>query len=127
MGADRGHVERTAEPRGCRYRRSALCHGRLGQQGALVKTLEIYDPVSNSWDTGATIPKAYGASTGVNLNGKFYVIGGCVAECGTTSVQVYDPETETWSVAANYPEPTSWSACGAISGLIYCAGGNNTP
>ncbi len=46
-----------------------------------VRALEIYDPVLDTWTPGAQIPKAYGASTGVNLNGKFYVIGGCDDDC----------------------------------------------
>ncbi len=70
------------------------------------------------------MPIAYAGAAGVNLNGKFYVIGGCnVLTCGFSDVQVYDPASNTWSTAASYPEPISWQACGVIDGLIYCAGG----
>ena len=88
--------------------------------------LDIYDPVTKAWSTGATMPDAYFSSAVAVLNGKMYVIGGCrYGSCNTTDVQVYDPSSNTWSFAADYPQPVSWEGCGAIGGEIYCAGGTS--
>jgi N-acetylneuraminic acid mutarotase len=87
--------------------------------------LEIYDPATGLWSTGAPIPQASYGPTAAVLDGKMYVVGGCVEDgvCTSTDVQVYDPATNTWSQAAHYPLEISFLACGAIDGKLYCAGG----
>ncbi|WP_241825599.1 carboxypeptidase regulatory-like domain-containing protein [Micromonospora sp. CB01531] len=87
---------------------------------------EVYDPATNVWTTAATNPNPLAGSAVAVLDGRMYVVGGCVLmECGTTDVMVYDPATDSWSHAADYPEPISWESCGAISGALYCAGGES--
>src|SRR5262249_9615808 len=86
-------------------------------------SLEIYDPESDSWSSGAPAPQGVAAATAVTLDGLMYVIGGFDFSCGFTSVQVYDPNADSWTSGPDYPEPISWEACGAIEGQIYCAGG----
>jgi hypothetical protein len=86
--------------------------------------LEIYDPESNSWTTGAPNPKPFSAAGSAVLDGRLYVVGGCTdSACGATDVMAYEAATNTWSQKAPYPEPISWESCGTISGLVYCAGG----
>jgi hypothetical protein len=87
----------------------------------------IYDPGSNTWVTGAHDDPNYhlgGAGSAV-LNGKLYVIGGCLQSfcTGTKKVDVYDPASDTWSSAADYPHTDAWLACAGLNDRIYCAGG----
>lgn len=89
--------------------------------------LEIYDPATDTWTTGAGLPNPLSGGGGAVLNGKLYMIGGCSFDfsCGqNTAVNVYDPATDTWSTAADYPEPVAANACAGIDNKIYCAGGN---
>ncbi|MGH9436690.1 MAG: choice-of-anchor J domain-containing protein, partial [Terriglobia bacterium] len=93
------------------------------------QTLYIYDPVSDSWSEGPDdLVSIGGASSGVVLNGEFFVIGGCTSgSCASqlsAAVQVYNPATGTWSLAADYPRGIAWQGCGATKGKIYCAGGD---
>jgi N-acetylneuraminic acid mutarotase len=101
-----------------------IAGGWGGLQG-VDRKLEVYDPRTDRWSTGADMPTAYGASAGAVLDDKLYVVGGCYAEscAGVTDVQVYDPHSDTWSTAAAYPEPVTWASCGAVAGKLYCAGG----
>lgn len=86
--------------------------------------LEIYDPATNAWTTGASSPAALAGSGSAVLDGKLYAVGGCTANaCGSDSVTVYDPSDDSWATAASYPEDVAWESCGAISGLLYCSGG----
>lgn len=88
--------------------------------------LEIYDPASNTWTTGASSPAPLAGAGSAVLNGKLYSVGGCTTACGSTSVTVYNPSDDSWSTAADYPENVAWESCGTISGLLYCAGGTNS-
>ncbi|MER5757500.1 carboxypeptidase regulatory-like domain-containing protein [Streptomyces sp. NPDC002088] len=97
--------------------------GGWGASGSTDAKLEIYDPSSNTWTTGASSPTPLAGSGSAVLDGKLYVVGGCTDTCGSTSVTVYDPSNDSWSTAANYPVSISWESCGAIDGLLYCAGG----
>ncbi|WP_406456524.1 carboxypeptidase regulatory-like domain-containing protein [Streptomyces sp. NBC_00876] len=88
--------------------------------------LEIYNPATNTWTTGASSPAPLAGSGSAVLDGKLYSVGGCTTACGSTSVTVYDPSADSWSTAASYPDSVAWESCGAISGLLYCSGGTNS-
>ncbi|MFE5995253.1 kelch repeat-containing protein, partial [Streptomyces sp. NPDC056453] len=101
--------------------------GGWGPTGAPDTKLEIYNPASDSWTTGAYAPKAYAGVGHAVLNGKLYMVGGCTAyTCGTRDAFAYNPSTDSWSTIASYPEAVSWSACGTIRGVLYCAGGTGS-
>ncbi|WP_392875977.1 hypothetical protein [Streptomyces sp. LN499] len=86
--------------------------------------LEIYDPGTDIWSTGAPAPAAYAGQGNAALDGKLYTVGGCDVRCGTTEAYVYDPDADAWSRIADYPERVSWEACGGVNGKLYCAGGD---
>ncbi|MBO0512618.1 carboxypeptidase regulatory-like domain-containing protein [Streptomyces beijiangensis] len=100
--------------------------GGWGASGAPDAKLEIYDPATNTWSTGASSPAPLAGAGSAVLNGKLYSVGGCTTACGSASVTVYDPSANSWSTAANYPESVAWESCGSISGLLYCSGGTNS-
>ncbi len=91
--------------------------------------LAIYNPRNNTWTTGKENPNpAGGASASAVVNGKMYVVGGCIENCykTVTTVEVYDPASDTWSSAAPYPVPVAYLACGGINGKLYCGGGTSS-
>jgi len=108
------------------HRRPALRGGRLGGTGDPVPSLEIYDPLSNNWSTGASMPVPLAAGGVAVLNGRMYVVGGCDtkhprAPRGVrlrSAVEQLDP-------VADYPLAISWEACGALTGQLYCASGTS--
>ena len=104
--------------------------GLISSSGPVTGVLEIYDPSTNTWAVGASMPTpAYATGPdgqAVALDGKIYFLGGQpVTCCGveTNAVQVYDPGTNTWTLAASLPKPLDYMAVGAINGKIYVAGG----
>jgi N-acetylneuraminic acid mutarotase len=100
--------------------------GGWGASGDPDPKLEIYNPATNAWSTGASNPRPYAGSGFAVLGGKLYVVGGCATNsCGTADVMVYDPVANSWAQLAAYPETTSWTSCGAIGARVYCAGGTN--
>src|SRR5262249_22257568 len=42
---------------------------------------EIYDPATDTWTTGAPNPKPYAQPGHAVLDGKLYLVGGCVLSC----------------------------------------------
>jgi N-acetylneuraminic acid mutarotase len=89
-------------------------------------TLQVYDPIANTWTTKAPMPLAvYAAAAGV-INGKLYVAGGQADPTNgdnVTILQIYDPATDTWTSGAPLPQARSAANAGIIGGKLYVAGG----
>ena len=93
--------------------------------GIATNTLEIYDPATNTWTTGANMPTARSsASTGV-INDKLYVIGGGNGNNNPLStLEIYDPATNTWTTGTNSQTTHSYSVAGVINSKLYVVGGS---
>ena len=93
--------------------------------------LEIYDPATNQWTTGAPMPTRrshMGVATGGD--GRIYAIGGSNWNGGLRQklnvVEAYSPITNSWTTVA--PLPTRRDgvlATESNSGLIYAIGGRD--
>jgi N-acetylneuraminic acid mutarotase len=88
-------------------------------------TVNIYDPVADSWSAGSPMLLPRSQSVTVEANGLVYVIGGQNNSNGDIQgdIQIYDPTQDKWA-----PGPTMRtvraSSCGAIVGnKIYIIGG----
>lgn len=113
------------------YAAAAVVDGKLyvtGGQGACqpcnyVRSTEVYDPITNTWDTSRT-PIVYpqGETVGVALDRKVYVIGGWNGTY-TGTVQVYDVDSDTWGLAQSLPTPRANIGAAVLDGLIYTFGG----
>ena len=91
-------------------------------------TLSIYNPATNMWTTGAQpLLARTDASVGV-INGKMYVVGGCItSDCRigiTNQLEIYDPIANAWSFGASMVTGRSGAAAGVIAGKFYVAGGD---
>ena len=92
-----------------------------------VKTVEAYDPVTNSWASLADMPTArnrLGVATG--SNGKIYAIGGQDDRNDYTAVvEEYDPVSNTWATRRSMS--TERCMPGVVAGSnsrIYAIGGD---
>lgn len=92
-------------------------------------SLEIYDPLTDTWATGSAMPTARIALSAVfGSNGRLYAIGGLTDDLTgthTNIVEEYNPTTNTWLTK----QPLNYSryAHGAVKGLdgsIYVGGGS---
>jgi N-acetylneuraminic acid mutarotase len=87
-------------------------------------TVEIYDPETDSWSIGSSMPTPRCWFTTSVVNGKIYVIGGAlVSKRPISNVEVYDPETDTWATKASMPTARMSHAAAVIDGIIYVIGG----
>lgn len=91
-------------------------------------TVEIYDPVTDSWTTGASMPTARTDASAAVIGGLVVVMGGWVFEnrtgitiLGTT--EVYDPITDSWAPAPGLSTPRSDLGSATCNGWVVAAGG----
>lgn len=76
---------------------------------------EVFDPVTNTWDTKASLPTAMMDNYAtVAIGGKIYVFGGFDGVTVSSLTQIYDPVTDSWSFGT--PMPTARS--NAIAGVL---------
>ncbi len=96
-----------------------------------IASTQIYDPETDTWSMGASLPKtvwnaAAGATTGKNAPKRIYVIGGLDSGImGTTSNQMYDPETDKWTTGVSkMPTARAWLNVAVVNDLLYVIGGS---
>jgi N-acetylneuraminic acid mutarotase len=94
-------------------------------------TLDIYDPGTNTWATGAPLPTPRGWLAAAAINGKLYVVGGwkegMIGADAFSILEVYDPATDSWTTGAPMPTPRFDLAAGVIDGKLYAVGGFYCP
>jgi N-acetylneuraminic acid mutarotase len=92
-------------------------------------TNEVYDPVTNTWETKAPMDTARCGLTVSAVNGKIYAIGGGDYQNGPaditvyTAVEEYDPETDTWTLKSPMPVKKALHTAHVIDNKIYVFGG----
>jgi N-acetylneuraminic acid mutarotase len=95
--------------------------------GTDFSTVEVYDPQTDTWATGADMPTPRPALTASAVGGKIYTFGGQVRRGDVdetlSRVEVYDTATNGWASAADLPTPRFFPASGVIDGRIYVVGG----
>ncbi len=96
--------------------------------GHSIKTVEEYNPATDTWTTKASMPTArWGHAAGV-VNGKIYVIGGYneggyYSDITVSTVEEYDPAIDTWTTKAPMPTARWGHAAGVVNGKIYIISG----
>jgi N-acetylneuraminic acid mutarotase len=106
--------------------------GGAGPVYQALRTVEEYDPATNTWTTKSEMPTArQGLSTNV-VNGKIYAIGGGVGSSSSYSsvetfstVEEYDPATDTWTTKSDMPTARGFHSANVLDGKIYVIGGSS--
>ena len=86
---------------------------------------DLYDPVSNTWSSVATMPepRMYHTSTLLG-DGSVLVVGGNNGQGWLATAQLYDPTANTWSPAASLGAPRSTASATLLGdGRVLVAGG----
>jgi hypothetical protein len=103
---------------------------RASIPGNAVFPVEIYDPLTNTWTTGASMSKARSHSSAVLMaNGKVLVAGGYTLNTPqpntlTADAELYDPVTDAWTPAASlHVARDSHDALLLSSGKVLVTGG----
>jgi N-acetylneuraminic acid mutarotase/glucose/arabinose dehydrogenase len=74
--------------------------GGLGQGAG---TVQIYDPVTNSWSLGASMPWNGGSVCTALIDGKIYASGGIVGSTTVDNCAAYDISANSWTNLASAP------------------------
>lgn len=83
----------------------------------------IFDPATNSWSKGASMPTPRHHVSAFVHKDKIYVAGGQAHGNVVRTVEVYDPRTNAWSRAPDLPAYMSGANTVSVGGRIYGFGG----
>lgn len=91
-------------------------------------TLYIYDPATDSWTSGPSLPSDYPAvenPAAAAYNSRLYVFGGSrgAFSGAVASAAVFDPTTSTWTMLSPMQTARGGATAQAINGKIYVVGG----
>jgi len=100
--------------------------GGLSSGGGAV---QIYDPGSDTWSTGASMTWSGGSvATGV-IDGEIYAVGGIVGSSTVANAAVYDPVGDSWTALPAMPTGINHAAASSDGEKLFVfggrAGGNN--
>ncbi|MBN2131734.1 MAG: hypothetical protein JW741_19700 [Sedimentisphaerales bacterium] len=96
-----------------------------GHGSAVYRSLEAYDPTTDTWAQKADMPTARWSLGTCAVNGKIYAIGGVPGYTGPACsiVEEYDPSADTWARKADMPTRRVGGAVCTVAGKIYVLGG----
>ena len=98
--------------------------------GKLLPTIEMYDPVTDTWTQKADMPVPRSSNSTCIVDGKIYIIGGVAAnrkQWRLDNVDIYDPATDTWTEAKSMNHARSGASVSVVNGKIYVMGGQGWP
>jgi N-acetylneuraminic acid mutarotase len=89
-----------------------------------LRTVEEYDPATDTWTTKADMPTGRHWLSASAVNGKIYAIGGSPVDyTGLSVVEEYDPATDNWKRKADMPTARLDVGTSVVDGMIYTIGG----
>ena len=83
--------------------------GYVGGYLDVVGKTEVYDPITDAWETKTSMPTPRENLCASVVNGKIYLMGGSKLTGPAWPIlidknEVYDPETDTWDTKAPIPD-----------------------
>ncbi len=88
---------------------------------------EVYNPVTDTWESLASMPTPRHGLDMASVHGKIYVIGGMGTEASIweplNTVESYDPKSNEWSKKENMPTPRDGYGYSVINNKIIVFGG----
>ncbi len=89
---------------------------------------EIYNPITNSWETRTPMPTPRYALAAAEYNGKVYVFGGQQIfgnASPVNKVEIYDPVTDSWTTGSPMPKAMCELSAATCGDKIYVIAGLN--
>jgi N-acetylneuraminic acid mutarotase len=111
------------------YAVGGICCGCCELEGKILRTVEAYDPTTNTWTAKAPLPGPRAdVAVGVS-NQVLYAVGGFKGGGAEGSgialnvVEAYDPTRNVWMTKT--PLPVDWfpAGLGVVKGILYAVGG----
>jgi N-acetylneuraminic acid mutarotase len=103
--------------------------GRIDTPAHNTSYLNIYDPRTNAWTSGAPMPSARSGMAVAVYDGKIFAIGG--EQSGMTSAfttnEAYDPSTNSWSEFSPLPQGRHGTGAAVLDGRLYVPAGAPIP
>ncbi len=92
---------------------------------AIIGYLEVYNPISNSWEEKSIVPANIGSCAVAASGGKIYVIGTTTDSGGTITYfnAAYDPATDTWENKTALTQVFWDMQANVVDGKIYFISG----
>jgi N-acetylneuraminic acid mutarotase len=97
-----------------------------------LSTNEVYDPLTDTWETKEPMPTSRRYVEANVVNGKIYVVGGMTSEDEnrrylnyTALNEVYDPATDSWITKQAAPIAVARHASAVVDNKIYIMGGTD--
>ena len=85
---------------------------------------EIYDPETDTWSEGASLPTARQGSAVAAIGRKIYVIGGSDTNWNFKgTVEVYDIDKDSWVTKAEMPDSCFSAGVAVVNNKIYVISG----
>jgi len=108
----------------CVYNNKIYVMGGIDANGADLAVNEVYDPLTNTWDTTKLkMPTPRGFLLACVVNDTIYAIGGGY-QTYTNKVEAYYPLTNTWVTKAPMLYPWGGVHGDVVNDTIYSVGGN---
>jgi len=97
--------------------------GGLNASNTIIADTQIYNPTTDTWSAGVSLPTAVRNGAGAVVKGILYIIGGFDGQNVTNAVWAFNPSTKTWSAKSSMP--TARDSLGAVveNNIIYAIGG----
>ncbi len=96
-----------------------------GLSGGSNGTVQIYDPLTDSWSLGAEMPWAAGSVATALIDGRIYAAGGIVSNSTVANCGVYDPVLDTWTPLASMPIGRNHAGGGTDGTRFWIFGGRD--
>jgi N-acetylneuraminic acid mutarotase len=104
-------------------------YGQVGNgpgnlDGELKSHVEIYDPATDRWSSGAPLPTPLRLGHACVLSDQIYLFGGqSEGSVWERSILTYNPTSNAWSAKTPMPRTRVAFACAIVDGVAYLTGG----
>jgi N-acetylneuraminic acid mutarotase len=98
--------------------------GRL-TGGEMTNVLEIYDPQTDLWTQGASLPAPLSGYALATYEGKIYLFGGWDGKAYLDSVFIYDPAQDGWTAGTPMLSARAFTGAAVAGDKIHVFGGTN--
>lgn len=92
-------------------------------RGECLKTVQMYNPMSNCWQVLEAMRHSRGRFDITVLGTKVFAVGGCDGTNELASVECYDTDTQKWKMLPPLPMARSNAGVCSLDGKVYCIGG----
>ncbi len=97
--------------------------GGRTSSGAVINSLEIYDPRKDTWGKGPNLPIKMSAYAMTAFEGRLYLFGGWDGNKYLNSVLIYDPAQDHWGILTPMPDARGFANAAVLGDKIYVIGG----